>query len=163
MEFFNKISKEKQDLILNAGFTCFAKNGYKKTSMADIAAIAGVSKASLFQYFRSKKEFYLHLYELCCNLIISTGADKMQQLSDDFFERMAIAQEIKMEVILQYNGMYDFLYASLSENDPEVTEGINKSNAGYISAGYSLLMEGINWDKFKPGIDFEISVIKQNF
>lgn len=156
MEQFKRLSTEKQDLILNAGFICFARNGYKKASMADIAGVAGVSKASLFQYFGSKKDLYLYLYELCCNMIINAATEKMQQISDDFFERMARAQEIKMKVALQYSGMYDFLYTSFSETDPEIANGINISNAGYISDGYGLLLDGINWDKFKPGIDLEM-------
>jgi len=153
MELFNKLNKEKQDIVINAGFVCFGKNGYNKASMADIAEVAGISKASLFQYFGSKRKFYLYLYELGCNKIINSVTKKMQPLSDDFFERMVVTQEIKTEMILQYPSMYDFFYASLDEQDPEVIDGIDKSNISYISDGYQLLLDGINWGKFKPGID----------
>lgn len=153
MELFNKLSKEKQEIVINAGLVCFAKNGYKKASMADIAEYAGVSKASLFQYFGSKRKFYLYLYELGCNKIIDTVTKKMQPLSDDFFERIIVAQEIKTEISLQYPCMYDFFYTSLDEQDPEVIDGIDKSNISYISDGYQFLLDGIDWDKFNPGID----------
>jgi len=156
MEIFNKISKEKQTIVINAGFVCFAKNGYKKASMADIAEYAGVSKASLFQYFGSKQKLYLYLYEFGCNKIINTVTEKMQPLSDDFFERMVVVQEIKTEIILQYPSMYDFFYTSLNEQDSEVIDGIDKSNISYISDGYKLLLNGINWDKFNPGIDADM-------
>jgi len=153
MELFNKLNKEKQDIVINAGFVCFGKNGYNKASMADIAEVAGISKASLFQYFGSKRKFYLYLYELGCNKIINSVTKKKQPLSDDFFERMVVTQEIKTEMILQYPSMYDFFYASLDEQDPEVIDGIDRSNISYISDGYQLLLDGINWGKFKPGID----------
>lgn len=156
MELFNNLKKEKQELIINAGFVCFAKNGYKKASMADIAEYAGVSKASLFQYFGSKRKLYLYLYEVGCNKIIDTVTKKMQPLSDDFFERIVLAQEIKTEITLQYPGMYDFFYTSLDEQDPEVIDGIDKTNISYISDGYQILLNGINWDKFNPGIDADM-------
>lgn len=153
MELFNKLSQEKQENVINAGLVCFAKNGYKKASMADIAEYAGVSKASLFQYFGSKRKLYLFLNEMGCNKIINTVTEKMKPLSDDFFDRMIMAQEIKTEIILKYPSMYDFFYTSFDEQDPEVIDGIDKSNINYISDGYQLLLDGINWDKFKPDID----------
>lgn len=51
---FEKASQEKQRAIINAGFLCFGQNGYQKTSAADVAKAAGISKASLFHYFGSK-------------------------------------------------------------------------------------------------------------
>lgn len=156
MELFNKLSKEKQDRIIDAGFTCFAKNGYEKASMADIAKAAQVSKASLFQYFGSKIEFYQYLYDLCISMNIENITDNVQPLPNDFFERMASIHKVMIEVTLKYNGMYDFLYASLTENASEITERISDSNAEYIAVSNDIMLKGINWDKFKPGIDLEM-------
>ena len=63
-KFFN-IPLEKQNKIINSALAEFAKNGYTKTSINDIAKSADVSKASLFYYFNTKKELYLYLYEYC--------------------------------------------------------------------------------------------------
>jgi len=156
MEYFKKLTKEKQDRIINAGFTCFAKNGYEKASMADIAKLAQVSKASLFQYFGNKIDFYLYLYKLCISMNIKNITDLPQPLPNDFFDRMAIIHKIMIEVTLQYNGMYDFLYASLAENAPEIKERIRNTNAEYVSISNDIMLKDINWDKFKPGIDLEM-------
>ncbi|MFX1582474.1 MAG: TetR/AcrR family transcriptional regulator, partial [Promethearchaeota archaeon] len=44
--------------IVEAAITVFAKKGYHKTKMADIAKEVGVSKGTLYQYFKSKKELF---------------------------------------------------------------------------------------------------------
>ena len=51
MEKFLALSQEKQATIRNAALACFARHGYEKTSINDIAVAAGISKASIFQYF----------------------------------------------------------------------------------------------------------------
>lgn len=44
--------------IVEAAITVFAKKGYHKTKMSDIAKEVGVSKGTLYQYFKSKKELF---------------------------------------------------------------------------------------------------------
>ncbi len=44
--------------IENAARRLFASRGYAGTSMAEIAAAAGVSKATVFHHYRSKRELY---------------------------------------------------------------------------------------------------------
>ncbi len=44
--------------IVEAAITIFAKKGYHKAKMSDIAKEVGVSKGTLYQYFKSKKELF---------------------------------------------------------------------------------------------------------
>lgn len=55
MEKFLALSIKKQDTIRNAALACFAKHGYEKASINDIAVAAGISKASIFQYFETNR------------------------------------------------------------------------------------------------------------
>ena len=47
---------EKQGRILTAALSVFAAYGFKRTSMEDIAASAGMSRAALYQHFRNKDD-----------------------------------------------------------------------------------------------------------
>ena len=47
--------KDKRELIITAAEEVFARFGYKKTTMEDIAAEAHIGKASLYYYFPSKE------------------------------------------------------------------------------------------------------------
>ncbi len=44
--------------IVEAAITVFAKKGYHQTKMTDIAKEVGVSKGTLYQYFKSKEELF---------------------------------------------------------------------------------------------------------
>jgi TetR/AcrR family transcriptional regulator, cholesterol catabolism regulator len=49
--------------LLDAAVAVFSEQGYRATSMADIAARLGMGKASLYHYFGSKEEVLIELYE----------------------------------------------------------------------------------------------------
>lgn len=48
----------RHDEILSAATQCFARSGYRGTSMADIAAQANVSVGALYRYFPSKEALF---------------------------------------------------------------------------------------------------------
>jgi AcrR family transcriptional regulator len=51
----------KSSLILDAALKVFAEKGYHETRLDDIAATAGFSKASLYNYYQDKEEIFLHI------------------------------------------------------------------------------------------------------
>lgn len=46
----------KRELILQAAIACFARDGFHKTKMSDIAEMAGVSDGLAYRYFSGKEE-----------------------------------------------------------------------------------------------------------
>jgi AcrR family transcriptional regulator len=53
----------RRDQIVAAALACFARTGYHATTMADVAAQAGVSKGTPYLYFDSKQELFIALHE----------------------------------------------------------------------------------------------------
>jgi TetR/AcrR family transcriptional regulator, transcriptional repressor of aconitase len=53
----------RRDQIIAAALDCFARSGYHATTMADVAAQAGVSKGTPYLYFDSKQALFLALHE----------------------------------------------------------------------------------------------------
>ncbi len=53
----------RREQIIAAGLACFARSGYHTTTMADVAAQAGVSKGTPYLYFESKAALFLALHE----------------------------------------------------------------------------------------------------
>jgi len=53
----------RREQIIAAGLACFARSGYHTTTMADVAAQAGVSKGTPYLYFDSKQALFLALHE----------------------------------------------------------------------------------------------------
>lgn len=60
---------DREDMILDAAFHAFAGYGYRRVTMEDIAAGAGLSRTALYQYFRNKEDIFRSLsaryFETC--------------------------------------------------------------------------------------------------
>lgn len=55
--------KARRDRIIAAALACFARAGYHATTMADVAAQAGVSKGTPYLYFSTKETLFIALHE----------------------------------------------------------------------------------------------------
>lgn len=97
MEKFFALSEEKQTTIRNAALACFAKHGYEKASINDIASAAGISKASMFQYFGSKPALYEYLLNYCVSQMKKAYDLKALDVDEDFFDRVWKACVMKVE------------------------------------------------------------------
>jgi AcrR family transcriptional regulator len=52
---------DREDMILDAAFHAFAGYGYRRVTMEDIAAGAGLSRTALYQHFRNKEDIFRSL------------------------------------------------------------------------------------------------------
>ncbi|MEM9721280.1 MAG: TetR/AcrR family transcriptional regulator [Bacteroidota bacterium] len=59
---------KKEVLILQSAIHVFEKFGYSKAALEDIAAEAGISRSSIYLYFKNKRELYRRVLEY-----VSTG------------------------------------------------------------------------------------------
>lgn len=82
----NSRGKEKreknEDAILEAAIQLFAEKGYSATSMNDIRITAGVNKATLYSYFKSKKLVFLALHKKHIHEIFDPYLGKAASLND---------------------------------------------------------------------------------
>lgn len=97
MEKFLALSDEKQTLIRNAALSCFSQHGYEKASINDIAKMAGISKASLFQYFGTKQNLYEYLVEHSSTQMKAAYQEQALYANADFFDRVQQAIIMKID------------------------------------------------------------------
>ncbi|MFZ9819225.1 MAG: helix-turn-helix domain-containing protein, partial [Ilumatobacteraceae bacterium] len=60
----NSSRDQRIEEILRASIPLFAKRGYRKTSMANIADAAGISRPALYQYFTDRADLFAAAYVL---------------------------------------------------------------------------------------------------
>ena len=94
---------EQRDMILACAAQLFAKSGYRATSMNQVAEASGLSKATLYHYFRDKYALLLHiaddhvsrLQDLSANANDPALTDKqqLQRLIIRFVEAYADARD----------------------------------------------------------------------
>ncbi|MBL4931982.1 TetR/AcrR family transcriptional regulator [Clostridium paridis] len=156
MEKFKNLSQEKQDMIINAALKTFGTNGYKKTSVSDIAYAAGISKAMVFHYFGTKKALYLYLLELCGTIVTNEVINRFDNTITDFFERIKMATEIELSVMKQYPPIPTFLTSMYFEEDEEVKDDIKAILAQGEGFREKIAFDGMDVSKFKDTIDLKI-------
>lgn len=153
LEKFLSLAADKQKNIIDAALESFGTNGYKKTSVSDIAAAAGVSKATIFHYFGTKRALYLYLIEFCGNIIMNEVNDKFDYTVTDFFNRIKLSSYIEIAVLKKHSSIITFVTSAYFENDEEVKEDIKDILAKGEGFRNKIALEGMDYSKFKDSVD----------
>jgi len=92
----SRIRKQNRLRILKAAETVFARRGFKGARLLEIAEEAGLPKANLLYYFRSKEE----IYRTVCQDILETWLGALGDISASDHPDQALRQyiEAKMEL-----------------------------------------------------------------
>jgi len=148
---FDILSEDKRRTILNSAFSCFAKDGFKKTAISEIAGLANISKASLFHYFGTKKNLYFYLFHFACQEILA----KSNKGSEDFFKCVEISIRLKMDVTDKYPGMFEFLNSLVYETDRLLVTELETAYGNVINDWIVKLTAHVEWQRFLPKISKE--------
>jgi len=124
---FFKLSEERRDQIINAGFRIFAQNPYKKTPVAEIATEAGISKSLLFYHFKNKKELYLFLWKKVIELTSKEMTDQNVLGTKDYFEMMMRSLRGKCNLIRKYPYASEFSLRAYYEQNSEIRKEIQNN------------------------------------
>jgi TetR/AcrR family fatty acid metabolism transcriptional regulator len=73
---------DRRAVILDAALRTFVKRGYPDTKVAEIASEAGVAEGTLYNYFTSKEDLLLALFDEKWGWIINEIRKKIRRLSD---------------------------------------------------------------------------------
>jgi len=91
--------QERRQQIMQAAMSCFARKGYHKTTMDDIVAESGLSKGTLYWYFRSKDELFFSL--------VNSFFLEMQQDIDAIFEQDTSATDKLRSIAYEFARSYE--------------------------------------------------------
>lgn len=113
MEFENK--EDIRNVIIDEASKLFIKQGYKKTTIRQIAEVCNLGRGHLYYYFKKKEEIVLYLYKYLIEKIY-TYISKPSNKSIDPLLSYAITQYIYIKVIVT-NGAFFRMYIEASEID----------------------------------------------
>lgn len=90
---------KKQTAISRAASKLFNRKGYLETSMDDIAAMAKVSKGSLYYYFSTKEEILLFILSNYMDLALESLDADLQKMEDGWSRlRLFISRHVELYV-----------------------------------------------------------------
>jgi AcrR family transcriptional regulator len=175
------VSEQRRVQIIEAATTAFAKTGYSKTRMDDIAKESGLSKGALYLYFQSKDDifrgildtFFLREFKLIAELtddasippraklrqlteVILADLEKMKFAMPIFFEFWAMS--FRRKAVRGIFQAYMENYIALTE--PLIEQGIasgdfREGDAYDIAMAYGSLIEGsmVLWSYDPDNVD----------
>ncbi|WP_394925040.1 TetR/AcrR family transcriptional regulator [uncultured Robinsoniella sp.] len=156
MEKFLALPKEKQNNIIEAGFLCFGKMGYKKASASDIASAAGISKGMIFHYFGSKKAMYLYLGNVAYTEMISVFEHEFTPCITDFFDRVMAAVRCKIAALKKHPSLMTFITSIYFETDSSVRTELQELKKKGEEFRVNLALSDIDVKKFKDTVRPEL-------
>ena len=153
MDKFLSLPKEKQTTIRNAALQCFGKYGYEKASVNDIATAAHISKASVFQYFGSKKQLYTYLLQYCGDIAVHAFNQEVLDEQADLFERIWVASKMKTAAFSQQPYVSQFIATAWAETAPEVHDLLESLKEYANNFRNDLVLREDDKTKFKNSAD----------
>ncbi|MCL2719663.1 MAG: TetR/AcrR family transcriptional regulator [Lachnospiraceae bacterium] len=156
MENFINPHAEKQEALINAAMNIFSKNGYKKASVGDITAEAGLAKGMINYYFGSKKNLYLYLAEFSGKKMVERMEQDFDRNITDFFDNMKMMTRIKMSMMKENPAIFAFLASFYLEEDPDVRDDIQEYMAKSLKFRERWIFDDIDVSRFKDDIDAKL-------
>jgi len=151
--------KEKKDKIIGAAIQVFAKKGFAKTTINDIANAAGIGKGTVYEYFSNKEEiinqsyrYFMRAVEFDFQEILIreiTGKEKLIRILEGF------AQLMNSETMGLVELMLDFWAEGIKNKNSKgiLVEEMNKFYHSYREILADVIIEGMGDGSFKKNIN----------
>jgi AcrR family transcriptional regulator len=145
------VSAERRAQIIEAALACFTRKGYNNTTMDDIVTESGLSKGSLYWYFKSKDELFA---EVLLSIFMDVGQEAFAVLEQctTAADRLRALAQATAGISKQIEGVFA-LFLEFWGSSPRREEA-SKLWLGALVEFKDLLAgiikEGINSGEFKP-------------
>ncbi len=141
--------EEKEKKILESARKFFFRYGFKKTSMDEIAEDAGISKGSLYNYFKNKEDLFIQVGE--CKQ--KETFEKVLKQKKGLERADAIMIHYVLYMVQDVNEMVKEYAMSKMVLEELMLVGMDLmgDHPDHIAQSIELIQEGIDQGIFKPG------------
>jgi AcrR family transcriptional regulator len=120
-------SPEKERQILDGAAAAFAQDGYEGASMSHIAAMAGVSKGTLYNYFDGKKELFSAFVQRECNQRLLLVFDELDSQAPAQAILLRVGRRI-LELMISETGLLTYrMVIAEAHKFPELAEAFHEA------------------------------------
>ena len=142
------VDKElKRQHIMGSALNVFLRKGYQNTKIKDIAEEAGIGKGTIYEYFDSKEDLGVKLYEWVNIIAEAQMIDELSTI-DDPLERLRIYVLYIMDTHVRFSNFHNFifgLWADVNRKKVEMGESdeLDKALHASMSSLRSVLRYGM--------------------
>lgn len=146
----NKAMRRRQ--ILMASLEAFSEKGYDKTSVNDIVKKSGLSKGTLYWYFKNKQAIFIAMVEMLfqdMNGYFDTALMEAQDLPPpERLRATLVGMNAMMDEMTQFAGLYADFFTQAWQTD-EVRETLKRMYEEYVNSFAPVIQEGIDKGFFR--------------
>lgn len=143
-----------RERIVHAAKATFAQHGFRKTSLADIASHARMSKSSIYHYFTSKEELFRAIVDLEMTTLSQRVAEAVAAQAEPEARLRAFVQT-RMRVAKSLANAYATLHEEYLDQLSFVEQFRQEALADEVDVIRSILEEGVQSGAFEiadPGL-----------
>lgn len=176
-EQFAQMRSESREKILEAALELFAQESFHSATVSKVARKAGVSKGLIYNYFESKEDLLLrifdHLLEMSEEVMMPAGElsaeERFRMITEASFaliesqdkhwrfattiivqpDVQAIIHDYSVQVVENKMGYFVALFSELGHEDPKTT-----------AYAYGATMDGIGLGYLSLGADYPLAAMK---
>jgi len=128
--------------IFNAAARLFAEQGFNETSMREIAGAAGVGKSTLYDYFPTKDDVLLFIFEEELDaFLLQARAVEVMQISA--LEKVKQLMDLQLGVLLSKKSLYLKLMDQVQRLKPQSIQRLQTRRYAYQDMLRDLIAQGI--------------------
>jgi len=159
---------EKINAIATAALHIFAEKGYAATSVEQIAEAAGIGKGTVYEYFPSKEEIFVHAINDWIMDLINRMVEKTRHI-DNPVERLKVFIEMVKDVLNAGEPDPKKIFADIDQQTfmpggafYKRRHIIKDMRATFCDLVVDILLDGVSKKVFKPEIARDVSKIAVN-
>ncbi len=96
--------EERKEKILQTALKVFAREGYRDSNLSLIATECGISRPTIYQYFKDKEQIYYYAVKLVTGRMFTKYADYAWTTSDDIIQRILNICNDIIDISTQHRG-----------------------------------------------------------
>lgn len=153
----NELAETRRREILEAAMAAFDRQGYAATTVDDIAAGAGISKGSIYNYFQSKQDLFTQLFNQAVSqdqadvdVLLDTPIPAGQRLRAllDYWHQ-GLANDLKIgRLTLEF-----WATAARESSGSPLAENLHVAYGRWLTQIRELIQSGVDSGEFDPSID----------
>jgi len=153
---FDRLTERRKGILL-AAEKVFGARGYASSTMEAVAAEAGISKGSIYNYFKNKEDLFRQVFtqavaaseDQTVRLLAEplTAAEKLGRVLDDWFARLGYYKRIG-RLLLEF-----WVAAARESQDGELAGWFQEMYARWRGIMEAIIAQGIEAGEFRDDLD----------
>ncbi|MBI0584056.1 MAG: TetR/AcrR family transcriptional regulator [Methanomassiliicoccus sp.] len=144
---------EARNSIMHAAMDLFRERGYHATTMEQIADRLGVSKATLYTYYKSKEDLLVTAIKDAPSTIMSVMRESLSR--SDILDQSGSFFDGMMDIVRSYSPGLFFEVMSEASRNEVIRDAVNEDAESTVTVIVDLLEEQRENGRLRPDLDLE--------